>query len=520
MSLSGGAPLPFPKTRSMGGSTPYDSAGRGRRGFAWNASRLGQNTLLFSYGQDLLARSRDAVRNSAWAAAAVDSYASNAIGRGIRLVPQHSDEQVRQLIQQKWNRWVKESDVEFDPKVFSSGQTDFYGQQGLIARETMEAGEVFVRFRTRSKKEGLTVPLQLQLIEAEQLPLWRMSVEKVPPQNSVRCGIEFRPDGRRAAYHFWKAHPGETMFYPLEGLEVERVPASDILHVYKPIRAGQLRGQPWLTSVLAKLIEIEKLMDSELVRKNISSMITGFIRQVTPDNPVMPTATDIPTPTDPGAAISKLEPGTFPVLNPGEDITFAQAPNSGDFAPVLVTCLHAFAAGAGLTYEQISGDLSKVNYSSMRAGLLEFRRKCEQFQHAVFIYQVCVPIYRRWLSEAMLALVFGVDLLNQYNQDPEPFEAAHWVTPGWPWVDPEKDIKASQDAMRAGLSSRSIEVASQGRDAAAIDAEQASDNRRADHLGLSYDSDGRKVLTGRAAGMTESEISTEASKGERVQANS
>jgi capsid protein len=89
-----------------------------------------------------------------------------------------------------------------------------------------------------------------------------------------------------------------------------------------------------------------------------------------------------------------------------------------------------------------------------------------------------------------------------------------WVTPGWPWVDPEKDIKASNDAIRSGLSTRSTEVAAQGRDAGAVDAEQAADNERADKLGLSYDSDGRKVLTGRNAGLTEAEIQQDASKGE------
>ena len=93
----------------------------------------------------------------------------------------------------------------------------------VIAREVMEVGECFVRFRPRSPKKGHTVPLQLQLIEAEQLPLWRTAIEQMLPKNSVRCGIEFQADGRRAEYHFWKAHPGETMFFPMEALSVERV---------------------------------------------------------------------------------------------------------------------------------------------------------------------------------------------------------------------------------------------------------------------------------------------------------
>src|SRR5690349_14092044 len=198
--------------RSAMGSTPFDAAGRGRRGYGWRSTQLGLNTLLFSYGLELLERNRDAVRNSSWAAAAIDSYAANAIGRGIRLVCQHPDKQVCELITKKWQRWIKESDVEYDPLNPASGQTDFYGQQMIIAREVMEAGECFIRFRPRSPNEGLTVPIQLQLIEAEQLPIWRMDPSSVPGENQVRCGIEFRPDGRRAAYHFWKAHPGETMF--------------------------------------------------------------------------------------------------------------------------------------------------------------------------------------------------------------------------------------------------------------------------------------------------------------------
>jgi capsid protein len=38
--------------------------------------------------------------------------------------------------------------------------------------------------------------------------------------------------------------------------------------------------------------------------------------------------------------------------------------------------LRAIAMGMGITYEQLTGDLTNVNYSSIRAGLIEFRRRC------------------------------------------------------------------------------------------------------------------------------------------------
>jgi lambda family phage portal protein len=509
MSLARGAghePLPIPRRSAMG-TAPFDAAGRGRRGLAWNPTRLGQNTLLFSHGLELLARSRDAVRNSAYAAAAVDTYVANAIGRGIRMVSQHPDEATRDLLTAKWNRWTKECDEEYEPKNPTSGQTNFYGIQQLVARETMEAGEVFVRFIPRPVKEGLTVPLQLQLIESEQLPLWRMTRDDVSPKNSVRCGIEWRPDNRREAYHFWRAHPGETMFFPIEGLQTERVDARDILHVYKPVRAKQMRGQPWLTAVLAKLYELEQYSDAEVVRKKTSAMITGFIKQLSSDNPVLPPDPTAP-PTDLATQTTRLEPGSFPVLNNGEEIQFATPPASGDFAPTMKICLRAFAAGAGILYEQL-GDLEGVSYSSIRQGILEFRRKVSQIQHSVFIFQFCHPVYLRWLRDGMLSLSFGVDLLNQYDKDPEPFEAVEFVTPGFPWVDPEKDVRASVEAIRNGLSDRSTEVAATGRDSAAVDRQQAADNKRADDLNLPYDSDARKVITGKNAGMTEADIQEE-----------
>lgn len=495
--------------RSAMGSTPFDAAGHGRRALGLNSTQLGLNTLLYSYGLELLQRNRDAVRNSGWAAGAIDSYVGNAIGKGVRMVPEHPDPTIQELITQKWNRWTRECDLEFEKKNSASGQMDFYGYQMLAAREIMEAGEVFVRFITRPLSEGLTVPLQLQLLESEQLPIWRMDMQNTPDENRVRFGIEYRPDNRREAYHFWKAHPGETMFFPQDVLKIERIKATEVLHVYKQVRAGQMRGMPWLTPVLAKLFSLDKYFDSEIFRKEVSSMITGFITQVTPNEPVFTQSDDAPPPKDPTVQLSKLEPGTFPVLNQGETVEFADVKDSGDFAAFIRAGLQAFASGAGMMEYQISGDLSKISYSSIRAGLLEFRRKCEQYQHAVFIHQFCHPIYRRWLKDAMLSLAFGAKLMNDYAKDPEPFEQVQWVTPGWAWVDPDKEIKAFERAVRDGFTSRSQVCAQQGVDSSYIDRQQKVDNARADDWKLSYDSDGRKVLTGRNAGLTEEDITDE-----------
>jgi len=156
----------------------------------------------------------------------------------------------------------------------------------------------------------------------------------------------------------------------------------------------------------------------------------------------------------------------------------------------------AVAAAIGITYEQLTGDLTGVNYSSIRAGLLEFRRRCEMIQHSVLVHQLCRPIWQAWLRQTVLA---GAIEAPGFARRPRDYTACKWVPQGWQWVDPEKEFKALLLAIRAGLMSRSEAVSAFGYDAEDVDREIATDNARADSLGLVFDSDPRKVATTGAA---------------------
>ncbi len=107
------------------------------------------------------------------------------------------------------------------------------------------AGEVFIRFRPRRPEDGLSVPLQPQLIESEQLPLSYGAVT-AENGNEIRHGIEFNAIGRRVAYHFLKRRPGEAeVGGNMDGLERTVVPASEVLHLYRPwrpVRSGASRS--------------------------------------------------------------------------------------------------------------------------------------------------------------------------------------------------------------------------------------------------------------------------------------
>ena len=89
----------------------------------------------------------------------------------------------------------------------------------------------------------------------------------------------------------------------------------------------------------------------------------------------------------------------------------------------------------------MTGDLSQVNYSSIRAGTLDFRREIQQFQWLTFIPMVCERVMNKWLSLAALSNRVKTDL------------QVEWTTPKWDWVDPVKDVQGELLELQSGLKS-------------------------------------------------------------------
>ena len=460
----------------------HETSGMGRRAMAWQPGNPGAVAALFASGHDLRVKSRDLVRRNAWAGNAVDAFVTNCVGTGIKPQSTADDDGFRGAVHSLWWDWCDEADA--------ADITDFYGLQSLACRAMMEGGECFVRLRPRRPEDGLCVPLQLQILEAEHVPLSLNT--RLANGNVVRAGIEFDGLGRRVAYYVTREHPGDPAVHP-GGHESVRVPADRIVHLFRPLRPGQIRGEPWLSRALVKLNELDQFDDAALVKAKVAALFTGFIIKPNPDDAIMGEG----DPDEDGAAVAGLEPGTLQVLSPGEDVRFSDpADVGGTYVAFFRNQLRAVAVAAGVTYEQLSGDLTEVNYSSIRAGLLEFRRRCEMIQHAVIVHQLCRPVWREWMTQAVLS---GALNAPGFEKSSAPWLSVKWIPQGWQWVDPEKEFKAVVLAIRAGLMSRSEAIAAFGYDAEKIDREIAADNARADDLGLVFDSDPRRVARTGAA---------------------
>jgi len=463
-----------------------------RRLRGWQPPLENINALVASGGPRLLARSRELVVTNGYAANACEAFASNLVGDGIKPSSLIEDPALRDRVQRLWLAWTDEADAD--------GLTDFYGLQAMVAREMFVAGECFVRLRPRRVEDGLLVPIQLQLLQSEMLPF--DATEAAANGNRIRCGIEFDAIGRRVAYHFRRRHPGDSTDQGMVTTETVRVPAEDVLHIYRPIDAGQIRGLPHVAPAMVRLFLLDQYDDAELDRKKTAAMFAGFITKTAPEEQLMG---EIEATDDSGATVS-LEPGTLQVLLPGEDVKFSSpADVGGGYEAFQYRTLLSVSASVGLPYHLVTGDVRQANYSSLRAELVEFRRRVEQLQHGVIAHQLCRPVWARWLETGVLS---GALDLPDFARSPARYRPVNWIPPRWDWVDPLKDIQAQVLAMEAGIISRRKVVEATGYDVEEIDRENAADAKRAGDMGLTYRTSPGETQGARATPQTLPETGT------------
>jgi lambda family phage portal protein len=449
----------------------FEAAQNNRRLRHFVPTRAHLNALIAAAGADITARARWLVRNNGYAANAIESWAGNVVGNGITPSSLIADSEIKAQVQRLWLEWTDESDAE--------GFTDFYGQQRRVAREVFIAGEVFVRFRPRRPEDGLVVPLQLQMLPSEMLPLNHNEV--LPSGNVIRQGIEFDRIGRRVAYHFLRRHPGDTTDPAMAGEKV-RVPASEVIHVIDPVEAGQLRGVSRFAPAIVKLFLLDLYDDAELDRKKTAAMHALFITTPAPTEPFDVAESD----GQDGERQIDLQPGQIVMLAPGEEIQTSTPADVGQtYEPFQYRTLLQISAALGIPYAYLSNDMLKANYSNSRLALLEFRRRVEAYQHAVIVWQLCRQVWMRWMDTAVMA---GALDLPDYEERRREWLACSWLPPRWDWIDPLKDVRAEIEQVRAGFKSRTQALAERGYDAEQVDAEIAADRAREQRLGLVFSS--------------------------------
>lgn len=447
----------------------YEGASVGRQTDGWLTGSTSADTEIWNAGARLRDRSRDLVRNDPLALKAVDVLISNIVGEGILPRPNTGDKAKNKIIAKAFDEWAQ-NDCDAD------GQLDFYGMQALMVSEMIEAGEVLVRRRLRKASDGLSVPLQLQTIEADQLDAMRNGpISGGAPNSYTVQGVEFDSIGRRQAYWIYPYHPGSNFVDPRLTLMSKAVPAEDIVHLYEK-RRTQVRGVPWCHSAITRHRSFADYDVAELTRKKIEASVAGFVTSPDEDEEgIAPQVVDAD-----GNIVEQFEPGMIAFLRGGKDIKFNTPAAVGGYKEYSTVQQRAIASGWRVPYELISNDLSDVNYSSIRAGMVEFRRLVRRWQWHFVIPMALQRIWDWWCEAAFIA-----------GKIPDPVVPVIWTPPKFDYVNPADDADAELTEIRAGIRSYQDVIRSHGEDPDEVLDEIEAWNKDCDRRGIVLDSDPR-----------------------------
>jgi len=390
--------------------------------------------------------SRDMIRNQPYPARARDVVVANVVGTGIVWSVKHKDKDKRDRISEVLSQHLN------TPAIDARGECDLSEMQAVAMSAVFSDGEVLARRRIRTNQFGrdLALGFQIELLEADFLDTTKQS----NGMNEVIEGVEYGPLGDVVAYWLYRRHPGSAS--TKMDFTSERVDWRDVLHVRRFDRPGQLRGVPWLAPAILSMHNLDTYRRSQLLKQKMSAMVAGVVSYDQADGAVK----------DQAKGLADLKAGSLVWAPEGATVTWTNPPQVDGYGEFTGQELTAFAMGVGLSYEAVSGDLSRVNFSSGRMGRMEMDKNIEMWQRNLMIGQFCHGL-ARWIAEAW----------RLQSVLPSEKFALDWTAPRRALIDPVREIAATLDAVDGGLTSMSRAQRSLGLDPETIREERAQDEQ-------------------------------------------
>lgn len=416
-------------------------------------------------------RSRDLARNDVFVKRYLDLLETNVVGQhGFRCQVKARNNRDAATLDAVGNAIVENAWAEFGRRgnCTSDGLRSWVDLQKYVIRTVARDGEAFIQVvKNAAFKHGIA----FHTVEADQID--EQKNERLKNGNEIRMGVEVDSMQRPVAYWVKERHPGDYDFATISSRPAVRVPAERMIHVFKPERAGQTRGEPWMVSAITQLKMLNAHREAELVAARTAAAKMGFFTSETGE--------DVPADTEiAGVPVIDAEPGTFHQLPAGVDFKpFDPSHPSTAFADFQKGILRGIAAGFGVSYASLTGDLSETSYSSIRQGALEERAAYEMLQQFMLDHFV-LRAYGIWLQHVM---DFGFIPIPAIRYE-KFFSATTFRGRAWQWVDPQKEISAAVEGMHNGIMSLSDVANQYGRDAEETFAQWQRDQQMAEQYGL------------------------------------
>jgi lambda family phage portal protein len=419
----------------------------------------------------LRARSRDLCRNFSLAKRYLNYSMMNVIGAdGIRLharvaQPDGSlNVELNREIEAAWCDWGQ-------PETASvTGRHSFAEVCRLAYMARARDGEALVRiWRGFDNPYGFA----LQLLDPDQLDI---DFFRAPGDgmNEIRMGVEIDAFEKPVAYWLWSYHPNDFMRGPRER---QRVLADEIIHLYRAVRPGQMRGIPDLHAVIIDQKMLAGYIEAELVAARTAAAKMGFFTRARKDGsaPIVdPNTEQSEEPLEmevEAGLMSSIGDYTFQAWDPQHPVAA--------FPPFLKAVQRSIAAGLDCNYNGLTGDLEGISYSAYKTGAAT-EHDFWRVEQATVISQLCRRVYLAWVRIAVAA-----GQLQAPAADYKRIAAHAWQPRGWDSPDPVKDGQADAQDVALGTNSRTRICAEKGLDYPQVLKELAAEQELAAELGVS-----------------------------------
>lgn len=413
----------------------------------------------------LRARSRDQMRNAPVALGALNTTVGHVVGTGLSYTPS-IDAQFLGLTAEQAEAWQDDTKRRFKtwaetPDCDLARQLDFYGLQELVFRTFLESGDAICLTPRVQRPGQARASLALQLIEADRV----CNPDHKPSTDHLVDGIQISPEtGEALGCHIAANHPGGLYFagagkntwtYTLcRGAKTGR---RNVLHIFKPLRPGQVRGVPWIAPIIEPLKQLDRWSEAELNAAVISGLQATFITMEAN------AFSDLYEQDAQAAIVDKamnwsgaIESGQAVNLMPGESV---ESPTPGRPNPAFDPFWMAMVRQIGMALEMPVEVLTmhfQSSYSAARGALLmawrAFRAKRD-----LLAKQFCQPVLELWLADEV-----AEGRINAPGFFADPVVKAAWCAAIWTGdgpgsIDPEKEVRAAEARVNLGISTKQAE---------------------------------------------------------------
>lgn len=431
----------------------YEGAKISRLTNDWTTTNSSANQEIKMSLRVMRARARQLARDDDYFKGYVDKLITNVVGqKGIKLESNATDAEGNKIdalnkpLTAAWSKWGRK---EF---ASSTGTESWRDIQALALRTEAVDGECIIQtIFDPSNVFGFS----LHFIDADWLDE-DYNDPQLPNGNRVIMSIEVDAWNKPIAYYFTPPRWNNIFMpdYPgnlgTKQTDRTRIPADQIIHLFRKTRPGQVRGMTWAHTAMMRLNMLNGYEEAELIGQRVGASMSAY---------VIPPAGDFVGRETPDDIEQEVQAGMLQSLPAGYDLKIFDPKRPGTtYGAFVKQILRGIAVGLNISYNSLSSDLESTSYSSIRSGSLEDRDGWRSDQESLAEH-LCQAVFEKWLFWNI-----NTDELSVPTSAFDQLSNPTWRGRGFDWVDPLKDGKADIEANNAGLKTKTEILAERGLD--------------------------------------------------------